>query len=122
MGLLFVLFMLALTNIWLRKPPLVKAYIIVTLVFYTALNFVNVDKIIARSNINLYSNTGKLDIYYLQTLSYDAVPEIIQAAENSKPELSRQLNESLSTKKLPLSNNWQSFNHSRYRANALLAK
>lgn len=76
LGLLLVLFLLALSNIWLVRLPLVKAYIVVTLVFYTVLNYINVDIIIARNNINLYFQTGKLDVYYLQGLSYDALPEL----------------------------------------------
>jgi|GEM_PF-3728356 len=43
------------------KIPLIKSYIVVTLAFYTALNFINVDKIIAHNNINMYFKTGKLD-------------------------------------------------------------
>lgn len=124
LGLLLVLFLLAFCNIRFRKPPLVKAYIVVSLVFYTALNFINTDKIIARNNINMYLQTGKLDVYYLQNLSYDAIPEMLRLAKDNNPEIARQVQNYLLTLKQDLSKEetWASLNYSRAKANSTLAK
>ncbi len=122
--LLFVFFLIASGNIWLRKMPLVKSYIIVALIFYTALNFINADKIIAHNNINMYFKTGKLDIYYLQNLSYDAIPEIVRLSEDNNQEIARQVKDYMLSEKQDLSKErpWQSFNYSRYEANSTLKK
>lgn len=123
LALLLVLFLVASINIWLKKPPLVKAYIIITLVFYTALNFINVDKIIARHNIDMYFKTGKIDVYYLQSLSYDAIPEMTKLAQGNRA-IPNQVNNYLFTVKQDLSKAgpWQSFNYSRYKAYTALIK
>ncbi|TEB07918.1 hypothetical protein Psch_01473 [Pelotomaculum schinkii] len=122
MCLLFVLFMIALGHAWYRKIPVIKAYIVIALIFYTVLNFINVDKIIARSNIDRYFRTGEIDINYMQTLSYDAIPDMLILANDSNQEISRQVKDYMLLKKQRLSKGapWQSFNYSRYRAKAAL--
>ena len=122
MALLLVLFLLALAKNFWPKVPLVKTYIVVTLVFYVVLNFINVDRIIARNNIKMFNKTGRIDYYYLQQLSDDAVPELIRFADRSSPEISRQIKANLVAKKLELSGPapWQSFNYSRYKAKQAL--
>ena len=114
--------MLALAKNFWPKVPLVKTYIVVTLLFYVVLNFINVDLIIARNNIKMFNKTGRIDYYYLQQLSDDAVPELIRFADRSSPEISRQIKANLVAKKLELSGPapWQSFNYSRYKAKQAL--
>jgi hypothetical protein len=122
MGLLFVLFMIALSHVWHPKIPVIKSFIVIALIFYTVLNFINVDKIIARSNIDRYFRTGEIDINYMQTLSYDAIPDMLILANDSNQEISRQVKDYMLLEKQHLSKGapWQSFNYSRYRAKAVL--
>jgi hypothetical protein len=122
--LLLVLFLIALGRVWLDKVPLIKAYIVIALAFYTVLNFINVDRIIVRSNIDRYARTGEIDISYLQTLSYDAIPGMLPLAESGDREISRQVKEYLLQEKQRLSSAepWQSYNYSRYRAVSALEK
>jgi hypothetical protein len=124
MCLLLVLFVIALGHIWLNKIPLVKAYIIIALAFYTALNFMNVDRIIVRSNIDRYGKTGEIDINYLQTLSYDAIPDLLPLSEDNDREIARQVQDYLLQEKQDLSKDkpWQSFNYARYKAELALKK
>jgi len=124
MCLLLVLFVIALGHIWLNKIPLVKAYIVIALAFYTVLNFINVDKIIVRSSIDRYVKTGEIDINYLQNLSSDAIPDMLPLTEDIDQEIARQVKDYLLKEKQYLSKDksWQSFNYSRYKAEAALEK
>jgi hypothetical protein len=124
MCLLLVLFVIALGHIWLSKIPLVKAYIVIALAFYTVLNFINVDKIIIRSSIDRYAKTGEIDINYLKTLSYDAIPDMLSLTEDTNQEIARQVKDYLLKEKQRLTKDkpWQSFNYSRYRAVLALEK
>ena len=122
MGLVLVLFIVALANIWLGKPPLIKTYIIITLVFYTVLNYANVDLIIAKNNIERYHQTGKLDVYYFHNLSYDAVPEAAKLLGDPNTKIEELVRDYMLLKKPDLSKHthWQSFNWSRYKAGLVL--
>ncbi len=124
MGLLLVLLLLTLGRIWRSGFPLIKSYIIFSLIFYTTINFINVDTIIAKRNFQMFQKSGSIDVYYLQGLSYDAVPELVRLANNENPEISRQAHEYLQFKKAELSppTPWQSFNYSQYKARTALKK
>jgi hypothetical protein len=124
MAMLFVFFMIALGRVWFEKIPVIKAYIVIALAFYTVLNFINVDRIIVRGNIDRYVRTGEIDINYLRELSYDAIPDLLPIAEDSNQEVSRQVKEYLQLEKQRLSKDepWQSFNYSRYQAKTALEK
>ncbi len=124
MSMLFVFFVIALGHIWLDKIPVIKTYIVIALAFYTVLNFINVDKIIIRGNIDRYARTGEIDISYLRDLSYDAVPDMLALTESGDQEISRQVKDYLLQEKQRLSKAepWQSFNYSRYRAATALEK
>ena len=46
---------------------------------YILMNFININKVIAKRNVDLYFETGKLDFSYLKKLdSTDSVLEIIR--------------------------------------------
>ena len=92
------------------------------IIIYIALNFANVDAIIARNNITRYYGTGQIDMEYLKGLSYGAVPymeklvgdddvgdEVLVYFEEKEGELEGQ-------------KHWQSFNISRYRALKIINK
>lgn len=83
MLLIAILLVIVLLGIWMKKVPVLKLAFIATMSIYIALNFMNVDKIIAKNNIERYKIDKKIDIYYLENLSFDAVDEISELV-NSK--------------------------------------
>lgn len=106
-----------------KKVKLLKCYIIIFAIMYTLINFTNVDKTIARrnvdryianSNINLDSKEEAIDFYYLKKLSIDAIPDIIRLYENTDDEsLKIQIKEYLNKKYKKVKNketNFQEFN------------
>ncbi len=65
--------------IWKREFPLFKTALIAAVTVYVALNYVNVDRLIAHNNLERYQLTHQVDIYHLSWLSVDAWPEIAGA-------------------------------------------
>lgn len=123
MGYLFVLFVISLAKIWRQTIPLLKSYIIISIVAYTLINYVNVDKIIVENNIERYNQGNPIDLVYLSQLSYDAVPLLVDFMNNTTDqELANQLKNTLENKKAILKSDtpWQSFNISKYRAKKAL--
>ena len=124
-GLLFVLFMLTLYKFWRREFPLLKAFAIAALLTYTALNYINVDAIIARKNIDRYVKTGAIDLEYLQELSYDAIPELSHLSSHNDEDMAgKEMAEFLHDKKAELSSEspWQSYNLSKSKAKRILSQ
>lgn len=122
--LLFILFLIVLSGIWVKKVPVAKLSIIAALLMYVFVNFVNVDSIITRKNIERYYKTGKIDIHYLASLSYDAVPQVIEFAKdkNIDPSICKDLADYTANKKKLLNKDtkWYEFNYSRFRAKEIL--
>jgi magnesium-transporting ATPase (P-type) len=76
---MIMLFFLSVANIiyiWHLNFPVIKSYFIILLTNYIIMNFANVDIIIARNNIDRYFESRQIDIYYLESLSYDAIPQM----------------------------------------------
>jgi hypothetical protein len=124
MGYLFVLLIVTLCKIWCKTILLLKSFIVISLAAYTLLNYINVDGIIVRNNIDRYNKGNPIDILYLTNLSYDVVPELADFAKSTSDQmLAVQLEKGLTYKKQALEkeNHWQSFNISRYRAEKALA-
>ncbi len=124
-GLLFVLFMLVLYKFWRRELPLVKAFAIAALLAYTTLNYLNVDAIIARKNIDRYSTTGKIDLDYLQELSYDAIPELTRLRTADEGDMAaKTITAFLRDKQVQLhsASRWQSYNFSKAKAKQILSE
>lgn len=66
-------------TLW-KRPDLFAIGVIVTAIgFLATLNLLNPDALIAQRNIARYEQTGDLDIFYLTTLSDDAVPAMVAA-------------------------------------------
>lgn len=62
-----------------KKINLIKVYFTIITIMYVILNFINMDKFIAKKNIDRYFETGKIDFNYLKyNTGMDAVPEIIR--------------------------------------------
>jgi len=122
MFMLFLLFIVALIGIWNRKTPLNKVLILTVLSMYILLNYINVDKIIAEKNIDIYYKTQKIDVQYLKNLSYDAIPEISKLKDDSNASIAKEINSYLNdlNKELSVGYSWYEFNYSRYRARKIL--
>jgi hypothetical protein len=126
MILLFVLFFVTLIKVWNTKCCLVKSYIVITLVFYLALNFMNIDLFIAQNNIERFDNTGLIDYGYLEKLSFDSAPAIIEHFSRKDvlyPNYMRFLEyESKLQDYIENNTSWQSFNLSQEKAKKALEK
>jgi hypothetical protein len=122
MVLLVFLFMINIVFIWYSRLPIIKAYFIASLSVYIALNFANVDVIIAQNNIERYAETGEIDMEYLKGLSYDAIPQMARLAGDK--ELGDEVLKYFGDKKQELEDQdcWQSFNHSRSKAGGIIDK
>ncbi|MEK6264509.1 MAG: DUF4173 domain-containing protein [Clostridium sp.] len=122
MLMLFILFIVALIGIWNRKMPLNKILMVIVLSMFVILNYINVDKIIAKENIDIYYKTQKIDVQYLSNLSYDAIPEILKLKDDSNLDVARQVNSYLNDVKKELSeeHSWYEFNYSKYKARKIL--
>lgn len=121
MVFLLALFIITLYRVWADGAPLLKPYLIAAIVAFVAINYLNVDALIANNNIERYNKTGKIDTAYLTVLSNDAIPAIAALAE-SKPEVAVELKDFLENKKQELSKNksWQSFNLADFYAHKAL--
>jgi hypothetical protein len=126
---IFVLLLIALIKVWYSRLILLKWYVITAVVAYTLINFANVNAVIAKNNIDRYHKTGKIDVDYLTSLSYEAVPYISELYNELKDKGKESastaaiLKEHLQDQKIRLEKDrsWQSFNLSRYKARKVLA-
>lgn len=118
--LLFIMFIISLAALWIEKVPMAKLSIIAALSMYVLLNYANVDAFIARKNIERFHDTGKIDLYYLSSLSYDAISEIKRLED--EPQLSLENKRILedyfkkAKQKLSKKASWCEFNYSKYKA------
>ncbi|MFC5403423.1 DUF4153 domain-containing protein [Cohnella soli] len=112
---LAIMLIIAAVRIRTSAIPLVKCYIVVSLIAYVFVNYVGMDRIIAEKNIERYRESGKIDPAYLLELSADAVPTLAKFAKNEYPNLKPNLDlkrQTLSYKE----RGWQSFNWARHAA------
>lgn len=68
-----ILFIPTIMYIIKDKFDVLKYYMIICISIYTIINFVPVDYVIARRNVDRYYKTEKLDIYYLEDYKYENV-------------------------------------------------
>ena len=124
MVFIFALLLVTLVKIWYDKIPLLKAYIPIALTAYVVVNFINIDQMIARNNLERYHNKGLIDVAYLSGLSNDATPVLVQLLEDKDPNIVSEIQNSLYAKKQALmrKNQWQAFNISNERAKEVLSK
>lgn len=118
---IFVLLIIALFKVWYSKLILLKWYVIAAVTAYTIINFVNVNAIVAKSNIERYHSTGKIDVNYMTSLSYEAVPytsKLYNELKDKDRGSAEILEKHFQYQKTMLEkyNGWQSLNYSRYRA------
>jgi uncharacterized protein DUF4153 len=117
--------LLGATLVYIIKPKfnLAKFYVLTFLIFYIGLNYLNIDSMIAKNNIDRYFETGKIDFYYLTTLSYDAVPQISRLLETENPIIRREVEKYFKSLKEEFNQktSWQEFNHSNNKAKVLIS-
>ena len=62
-----------------KKINLIKSYFLTVLIVYICMNFICLDNIIAKKNIDRYFETGKIDTYYLfSSISEDGTSQILR--------------------------------------------
>jgi hypothetical protein len=120
---LVVIFTYTLVKIWMEKLSLFHFYFITSLLYYTTITIVDLDKIVVKENMNRYETSGKIDVHYLNDLSYRGVLGLIELYEKDKniPELKTIL---LERKKEAIAESlpWQSYNLKREQAFEKLKK
>lgn len=121
---LFVLFVITMARVWNDRIPLLKPYIAAAVIAFTVINYINVDGMIARKNIERYYETGKIDIYYFDSLSNAAVRELKMLSEDKDPEIASLAQGMLESRKNKLAekSEWQAFNLTDYYAGRVLLK
>lgn len=119
---IFITLIVTAIKVWNTELPLLKYYIIISIISYMAINFVNVDSIIAQKNIQRYQRGKDLDLSYFYVLSYDSVPylESIINDENYSDRIKVFFKSKLMN--LNERNDWQSFNLSAYVAKKIIEK
>ena len=117
--------LLGITLTYIQKPSfnLIRIYIITGLIFYIGLNYINVDEMIARNNVDRYFETGKIDMRYLMGLSADAVPELTRLLNAKDISIIEPIKNHLQHRASILNvdkPSWQEFNYSRHKAGQIL--
>lgn len=109
MVLLLILIMISMVSIWSKVLNLPKAIVVMTLVFYTFLNIINVDAFIAKRNIALYKEKNKIDLVYLTDLSVDALPYIEEFIKENPEAYSEYIERKLQEKRSSVSSDNDDF-------------
>lgn len=117
MILLIVIFIYTLIRVWMERLTLLHFYLIAGLIFYASLNVMNIEQIIVDNNLNRYENTGKIDIHYLNSLSYTGLNGLIALYEMEPeyPELENMLNKRKQQMESQPNGSWQAFNFTRQK-------
>lgn len=124
---LAIVFVWFLVTLWRRPNRFAIGAFVAALGFLITLNLINPDAFIARQNLARYQTTGKLDVYYLTTLSDDAVPALVPALDQVTGEEREVLRDRLRRRLERLEANrrrqsWPSFHLGRQRAYDVLIK
>ena len=62
------------------KFPILRCYLVISIIVYTFVNLFSIDSIITSNNINRYyeREDGDIDIYYLENNNYDNIPQLVK--------------------------------------------
>ncbi|NRD79243.1 DUF4173 domain-containing protein [Bacillus sp. BRMEA1] len=114
---LTVIFAYTLVKIWLEKLSLFHFYFIASLLYYTAVSVIDLNRIVVNENIHRYETTGKVDISNFESMSSDGEIGLVELYEKDPhiPDLKSIL---LERKKMlhMESKVWQSYNLKRAEA------
>jgi hypothetical protein len=118
MVFLMVILAYTLVKIWLGKLSLFHFYFIASLIFYTSINIVNIDKIVVDLNLERYEKTGKIDIQYLNSLSSTGILGLIELYDKNPdvPKLKEMLIQRKEERHFLKGDAWQSENLMRSTA------
>jgi len=112
---LMVIFAYTLIRVWIERLALLHFYLIAGLIFYVALNMVQIEQMVVDNNLERYQETGKIDVVYLNTLSYTGLNGLMELYEMD-PEYP-DLQGILEDRKRQLDHfeqeSWQSFNFAK---------
>lgn len=119
--LLFEAVGLIATLFYVVKPKfnIISIYCMIGVIYYVVLNIVPMDYIIAENQVQKYIRGERNDIFYVGTLSCDAVSPIYDLlVQQEDPELKTEgiLCISSIMDEEPIPDRWQRFNLSRYKA------
>ncbi|GGG73056.1 DUF4153 domain-containing protein [Paenibacillus radicis (ex Gao et al. 2016)] len=118
---LAVLLIIAGLRIAISRIPLARFYIVISIAAYVLVNYIGMDRMIAERNIERFNKTSTVtDVSYLNELSADAVPLLIQFAVKH-PELERGLKDR-EERLQQRDSSWQSYNWAEARAKRQLSK
>lgn len=107
----------------IAQRVLLRCYIVLGITAYTVINYAGMDTRIAELNIERYHQTGQIDTTYLANLSTDAMPLLVQFADQEYPELKANLmDRKAHLDKFAAGLEWPSYNLARYRAQLELSK
>jgi hypothetical protein len=124
--MLMLFFMLGITlyRVWSNKLNLAKWYIVISLISYVIVNYINVDVFIAQKNMERYYKTGKIDVIYLSEMSYDTTSYLKELTNSQNLLISAEAQKAIEArnKTLAVEEKWQSYNLSKQRAASLLNK
>lgn len=114
---LVIIFAYTLVKIWVEKLSLVHFYFIASLIYYTGITVIDLDKIVVKENMNRYETTGKIDVNYLNGLSSTGVLGLIDLYEKGA-DLDGLHSILVERKREALSDDrpWQSYNLKREQA------
>lgn len=104
------------------KINLPKIYFVVIIIMYIIINYINIDNVIAKKNIDKYlENNNKnyeIDIQYLQTLSIDAIPQLERLLNINDDNIKQSIEIYFKNQK----NNLQDINICNFNINRIIAK
>lgn len=122
MLMLFFILGVTLYKVWWGKLNLAKWYIMISLISYVLVNYVNVDVFIAQKNMERYYKTGIIDVVYLSEMSYDTTSYLKELSNSPNVLLSAEVQKAIGARKkaLVVEGKWQSYNLSQQRAASLL--
>ncbi len=118
---LAITFVWLLVTLWWQPGYFAIGAFAASLCFLITLNFVNPDAFIARQNLARYQTSGKLDAYYLTSLSDDAIPVLASSLGQLRQSERDVIMNNLSFRRSQLDQRfseqpWVSFNQARWRA------
>jgi hypothetical protein len=124
MIMLFFMLCITLYRVWSGKLNLAKWYIVISLISYVLINYINADVFIAQRNMERYYKMGSIDVDCLADMSYDTTPYLEELTKCPNPLLAASAQKAIAVRQreLAVAGNWQSYNFSKHRAINLLNK
>ncbi len=122
MVFLLVLFVITMARVWYDRLPLLKPYIAAAVIAFTAINFINIDVMIVRKNIERYHQTGIIDMDYIKNSSNSVTKELQELTADKNPEVASRAKQILKYRKNRLmeKTGWQSFSLADYYAKGVI--